>query len=416
MGIQILFITFLIVSIIFVIYLNFETICASILNNRLSKIKYGSIIVKDYNNNTIFEYNATNDIVGILYTNNWNKLCKEIIVNGDIGFGKLYIENECMSPNISDVIKIILVNEKYIKPQSGFSLVKYSDEKNIKHHYDVGNDFYLTFLTDNFKAYSCGFFFNKNDTLNDAQYNKVNTIINKLEINENDKILDVGCGWGYIANYIATITKNDVDCCTLSTEQGNFIKNNHTNIRNIYVLNYYDLNNNNKYDKIYSIGMFEHVRYENYDKFFKKTYNLLKNNGRFVLHTITYTASEKNAGTKNKKQLKSFVSEYIFPGGQIPETNWIKNIAFKNDFSLVHMEMYGGQHYAQTLNKWKENLLNNQDKLKDIGYKEEFIRMYEFYFSECQAGFETNNVCITHFVFDKKMTLNNVSNKFHNFC
>lgn len=410
------FLIFIVVlAILYTFYINFASICAKIMTSRLSKINYGTIVIKDLKTKeNILNIHATNDIIGVLYTKNWKEFCKEIIKNGDIGFGNMYIKEECMSPNIADFIKVVLVNEKYIKPQAAnFTLVKYSDEKNIRHHYDVGNDFYHTFLTDDLKAYSCGFFFNKNDTLNDAQYNKVHEIIKKLEPSQNDKILDVGCGWGYIANYIAQITNTEIDCCTLSLEQGNFIKDNHKNIKNVFIQNYYDLNTTKTYDKIYSIGMFEHVRYENYDKFFKQTYKLLNDNGRFVLHTITYTASSKNMGSKRKRQVQSFVSEYIFPGGQIPEIDWIKNVALQNNFSLVHMEVYGGQHYGQTLAHWKQNLLMNQENIKQLGYSKEFIRMYEFYFAECQSTFETNNVCISHFIFDKKMTLDNISNKFH---
>lgn len=222
-----------------------------------------------------------------------------------------------------------------------------------------------------------------------------------MEVKGNERILDVGCGWGSIANYISRKTNSVVEGVTLADEQERYIVKTYPNVR-VYNMDYKDLPETlyGSYDKIYSIGMFEHVRYSNYKLFFEKMSKLLKASGRFVLHTITYADSALNYSTRNC-QNDTFITKYIFPGGQIPKREWIMESSKETDLKMTHMEVFPGQHYGKTLRQWKRNFLDNKDSVKRMGYSDEVIRMYEYYFTECEASFFTENIEITQFVFEK---------------
>jgi cyclopropane-fatty-acyl-phospholipid synthase len=220
----------------------------------------------------------------------------------------------------------------------------------------------------------------------------VNTIIKKLQAKPNSSILDIGCGWGKIANYIANQTNSKVTGITISDEQEKFgLENYDPNKVLIKNMDYRLLTD--KYDYIYSIGMFEHVRYENYDVFFSIIKKCLKPGGRFVLHTII---TFDNADTVAKAG-DGFVTTHIFPGGQIPKNDWILNKARANGLNIAHFEGFGGQHYAKTLKTWRKLMWENRDYIKD-NYSDELLLKYDYYFAICEAGFNTGILGIGHYV------------------
>lgn len=138
------------------------------------------------------------------------------------------------------------------------------------------------------------------------------------------------------------------------------------------------------YSRVYSIGMFEHVRCKNYIKFFKTVYDRMVPGGRFVLHTIT---TDRNDTQCDSGSTKNFVTEYIFPGGQIPKIEWVLQAAKSIGFKIVHIETLGGHHYAKTLHEWRQNMLKSTEFLKTNGYDLSKIKAYEYYMSECEAAF-----------------------------
>jgi cyclopropane-fatty-acyl-phospholipid synthase len=265
------------------------------------------------------------------------------------------------------------------------------DKSNIIHHYDVGNDFYMKFLKDDLSAYTCGFWFNPTDTLSDAQYNKVNTIIKKMNPQPNKLILDIGCGWGKIANYVANKTNCSVTGITISDEQVKYGCNNY-DINKVQIINMDYRLLNTQFDYIYSIGMFEHVRYENYNSFFQMIKRCLNPTGRFVLHTIiSFDPTNKIA-----KKDGSFVTKHIFPGGQIPCNDWILEKARSNGLNVVHFEGFGGQHYAKTLKVWREYMIESKEFILQK-YGLELFAKYEYYFAACEAAFNTGSLGIGHY-------------------
>ena len=383
----------------------------SIVLYMLSKFIGNFILLDDNNKEILRVINNPNNKIPCIKIHDQNNFYKSIYNIGELGLGESYVRKEWSADNLTDFLDVICLNNDNPNIPK-FSLMSFlntnkeKDKKNIKHHYDVGNDFYLQFLRDDLSAYSCGFWFSPNDTLNTAQYNKVNTIIKKLNVKQESKILDIGCGWGKIANYVATVTNSKVTGITISDEQAKYALDTFDpNKVRIINMDYRLLSE--KFDYIYSIGMFEHVRYENYDIFFQTIKRCLKPNGRFVLHTIINTSRHEPV----QKVGDNFVLKHIFPGGQLPDNDWILEKAKNNGLNVIHFEGFGGQHYAKTLNTWKKYMWEEKEYIKSK-YPDELLRKYDYYFSICEAGFNTGIMALGHYVIvpDEILSINNSFN------
>lgn len=352
--------------------------------------------------------NQPNEIVPIVKIYSQKNFFNSIYKKNELGLGESYIRGEWSCDNLVKFLNTLCLNQHNPNiPSISLKIVSSSsqdyDKSNIIHHYDVGNDFYLQFLRDELNAYSCGFWFKPNDTLNDAQYNKVNTVIKKLNAKEGSTILDIGCGWGKIAQYVSLQTKCKVTGITISDEQEKYANSTY-NPEQVMIINMDYRKISGTFDYIYSIGMFEHVRYENYDKFFQVIKKCLKPGGRFVLHTII---TFDNSSTTNKTG-DNFVTTHIFPGGQIPHNDWILNKARVNGLNISHFEGFGGQHYAKTLKTWRENMWKEKEYIRSK-YPEELMLKYDYYFAICEAGFNTGILGIGHYIIvnESLLTLSN---------
>ena len=259
-------------------------------------------------------------------------------------------------------------------------------KKNVKHHYDLNEEMYKTFLDDDMQ-YSCAYFHNKNLNLGQAQEDKKKHIIKKLLISENMSVLDIGCGWGGMALQIAKDTGAKVKGITLSKNQfftaQKRAQAEGLNEKVTFALQDYRYEND-LYDRIVSIGMFEHVGVNYYPHFFSKTYDLLKNSGIFLLHTI---------GQVSRPTATSpWIRKYIFPGGYIPSLSEIMKTTEKLNINVADVEILR-LHYAYTLSHWYQRTMKNKDKIIKI-FDERFLRMWEFYLLISKYSFENmgNNV------------------------
>jgi len=398
-SIEILIIICLILIIFFILFEVTQTIMAKpLVLFILSSFTKGNFILVDSNNNEILKIiNDSTKYIPIIKIYNENNFFQSLYLKNELGLGESYMREEWNCDNLIEFLNTLCLNQNNsnipkISLKNIFNQSTNYDKNNIKHHYDVGNDFYLQFLTDDLSAYSCGFWFNSNDTLNTAQYNKINTIIKKMNAKPGSSILDIGCGWGKIANYVSNITQSKVTGITISDEQEKFALVNYDPSK-VRIINMDYRLLAEQFDYIYSIGMFEHVRYENYDIFFQVIKKCLKPGGKFVLHTIiTFDESNKVA-----QQGDNFVTTHIFPGGQIPQNDWILQKARSNGLNIVHFEGFGGQHYAKTLKVWRENMWNQKNYIR-TKYTEELLLKYDYYFSICEAGFNTGLLGIGHYV------------------
>ena len=345
----------------------------------LNGFNKGNFMLIDSDDNEIIRIeNDSKKSTPIIKIINEDNFFTKIFALGEVGLGESYVNGDWESNDLSGFMNSMALNMNNIRvPDISvgniFNMDLDYDKSNIVHHYDVGNDFYMKFLKDDLSAYTCGFWFNPTDTLNDAQYNKINTIIKKMNPEENKRILDIGCGWGKIANYVANKTKCKVVGITISDEQVLYA-NQTFNKDNVQILNMDYRLVNEKFDYIYSIGMFEHVRYENYDCFFKMIKRCLNKDGRFVLHTIiSFDQNNKKAKKEGK-----FVTKHIFPGGQIPCNDWILEKVRNNGLNIIHFEGFGGQHYARTLKKWRKYMIESKAYILEKYGIELFLHLLKF--------------------------------------
>jgi len=262
---------------------------------------------------------------------------------------------------------------------TNFNFIKKS-KMNVSHHYDISDDLYDLFL-DSKRQYSCAYFNNENDSLEVAQSNKINHIIKKLNLKSNEKVLDIGSGWGSLAIEIVKTSKCEVTGITLSKNQFDYSvkKAKELNLENQVTFKLMDYREvNEKFDKIVSVGMFEHVGRKFYKKFFSQVNKLLEDDGIALIHTI---------GSVNPpRDPHPWITKYIFPGGYTPSLSEVTGPIEKSGFTVSDVEVLR-MHYSYTLRHWKKNFLNNREKVLEM-FDEKFFRMWEFYLTSCEMAFK----------------------------
>ena len=270
-------------------------------------------------------------------------------------------------------------------------------KKNVSHHYDISEKLYDLFLDSN-RQYSCAYFTNEKDTLEEAQINKIDHIIKKLNIQPNQKILDIGSGWGTLAINIAKKTKASITGITLSKNQLDYSNKkakelNLSNQLDFKLIDYRQLNE--KFDRIVSVGMFEHVGRKFYKKYFNTVSKLLKNKGIALIHTI---------GSSNPpRDPHPWITKYIFPGGYTPSLSEIARPIENSGLIISDLEVLR-MHYSHTLRLWKENFLSKKETVLDM-FDEKFFRMWEFYLTSCEMAFKWGD----QVVFQLQLTKDNSS-------
>ncbi len=262
--------------------------------------------------------------------------------------------------------------------------------KNISHHYDLGNEFYTLFL-DKTMTYSCAYFNKENDSLKQAQLNKYEHISRKLMLKPGESFLDIGCGWGGMLIYAAQEYGINGVGITLSKGQHEYANQKikelglEDQIKVIYK-DYRQLNG--KFDKVISIGMFEHVGKKFIPIFIRKVSELLKSRGLGLLHTI---------GKDTPSPGDPWTLKYIFPGGYIPCLSEIIHAMGKTGFSILDVENLR-QHYAKTLEHWAENYEQNVEKVKEM-FDEAFVRRWRLFLNGSIAGFKYGNTRLFQVLF-----------------
>jgi len=339
------------------------------------------------------------------------KLHQKLLFHPDLHFGEAYtngsivIENGTLTEFLEIALKNIGRNEinfysKILNQIRGFyktfinlNLIKKS-KQNVAHHYDISEKLYDLFL-DEKRQYSCAYFKNENDTLEQAQENKINHIIKKLNLKPNQKVLDIGSGWGTLAIEIAKKTKCAVVGITLSENQLNYSKAkakelNLENQLDFRLIDYRQLNE--KFDRIVSVGMFEHVGRKFYQTYFNTVSKLLNNDGVALIHTIGSSMPPRNP--------HPWITKYIFPGGYTPSLSEVSLPIEKSGLIISDIEVLR-MHYAHTLRNWKDRFLSKKNQVLEM-FDERFLRMWEFYLAGCEMAFKWGDQVVFQFQLTKK--------------
>ena len=268
-------------------------------------------------------------------------------------------------------------------------------KKNVSHHYDISEKLYDLFLDSN-RQYSCAYFKNENESLEQAQSNKIDHIIKKLNIKPDQKVLDIGSGWGTLAIKIAQKTNSIVTGITLSENQLEYSNNkakelNLGNQVKFKLMDYRDVNE--KFDRIVSVGMFEHVGRKFYKSYFNSVSKLLNDKGVSLIHTI---------GSSNPpRDPQPWITKYIFPGGYTPSLSEIARPIEDSGLVISDMEVLR-MHYSHTLRHWKERFLAQKDTVLDM-FDEKFFRMWEFYLASCEMAFKWGDQVVFQLQLSKKL-------------
>jgi len=342
------------------------------------------------------------------------KLMQKLLINPDLYFGEAYMDGSLVIQNgtltefldlafknigrgdinfYGSVIKKIKGTFRYL---TNFNKIVKSKE-NVAHHYDISEKLYDLFLDEN-RQYSCAYFKNDNDTLEQAQNNKIHHIIKKLNIQPNQKVLDIGSGWGTLALAIAKETKASVTGITLSENQFEYSKNkakemNLSNQVDFKLIDYRQLNE--KFDRIVSVGMFEHVGRKFYKTYFNTVFKLLNEKGIALIHTIGSSMPPRDP--------QPWITKYIFPGGYTPSLSEVAKPIENSGLIVSDIEVLR-MHYAHTLRNWKERFLSKKDTVLGM-FDEKFFRMWEFYLASCEMAFKWGD----QVVFQLQLSKDNIS-------
>ena len=376
--------------------------------NKLKNISHGNLKLINYDGK-VFHFGDLESKLSSDIKINKPNFYLNVIMGGSSALGEAHMKKDFYSSNLTNLIELTARNINTIYSFSGSlklqkiknflkkmfaSNTKSKSKKYISKHYDLGNEFFSLWL-DKSLTYSSAVYKSDKDDLEIAQRNKFQELINLMNIKDGNKVLEIGCGWGGFAEFLAKNYDVSVDCITISKNQYEFTKkkifnsglNNKVNVK---FLDYRDLKE--KYDHVASIEMIEAVGEKYMDQYFGTIKNVLNYGGTAAIQGIVI----KDELFERYRANEDFIQKYIFPGGFLPSIQFMENLIKKNDLKLEKINTYSDD-YARTLATWRKNFLGAWEKISPLGFDEYFKRMWEFYLSYCEGGFKSRNINLIQF-------------------
>jgi cyclopropane-fatty-acyl-phospholipid synthase len=381
--------------------------------NKLKNIKQGNLKLINYDGKVFHFGDLESKLSSDIKVNNPH-FYFNVVMGGSSALGEAHMKKDFYSTNLTNLVELTARNIKLVHSFSGSlriqkiknffknifaSNTKSKSLKYISKHYDLGNSFFSQWL-DKSLTYSSAVYQNSNDSLEQAQKNKYQKLIDLLEVKDGDKVLEIGCGWGGFSEYFAKNYNVTIDCITISKKQFEFTKNRISNAGlnnkvNVMFLDYRDLKE--KYDRIASIEMIEAVGEKYLNKYFETIKRSLNENGSAAIQGITI----RDDLFERYRSSEDFIQKYIFPGGFLPSLSFMKSLTKKNNLGLLKVNSYSDD-YAKTLAIWRVNFLKAWCNIAPLGFDETFKRMWEFYLSYCEAGFKSKNIDLIQFSMSNK--------------
>jgi cyclopropane-fatty-acyl-phospholipid synthase len=333
------------------------------------------------------------------------EVLRKVLLDTSLGFGEGYMNGEIeVEGDLREVVRIGFMSDPLQEKtrKSLFNSFKLQllqrnskkvDRQSISYHYDLGNDFYQLWL-DRKMLYSCAYFKNETDSLEQAQVEKINLCCRKLQLQPNERLLDIGCGWGSLLITAAQQFGIQGVGITLSKEQlaygrQQIAREGVADRVRLEYLDYRDLAKMNQtFDKVVSVGMFEHVGKANMKNFLENVRTVLRPDGLLLLHTIGKTVEEPT---------NNWIRKYIFPGCYLPDLGSILRNCTSLGLSFVDCENMR-VHYSKTLDYWAERFENNEVRIRSM-FDDRFIRMWRFYLTGCSAGFRMGKMHLFQLLF-----------------
>jgi cyclopropane-fatty-acyl-phospholipid synthase len=389
----------------------------SLLHRQLSRIEQGEILLIDGSDVHRFGRVDEEFLVSVRIDVRRPEFYGDVVFGGSLGAAEGYVTENWHCADVEALIRIMIRNRHVLDSlDGGLSLLaapvrkllhalnrntREGSRRNIAAHYDMGNEFFRLFLDDTL-MYSCAVFERPDMSLQDASLAKLRRICQKLQLSPGDHVLEIGTGWGGFALYAAQHYGCRVTTTTISENQYELARQRirEAGLEDRITLlkqDYRDLEG--QYDRLVSIEMIEAVGYQFYQTFFRKCADLLKPDGLMVLQAITIADREYDRA----KDEIDFIKRYIFPGSCIPSVTALLGAAAQaSDLQITGLEDIG-PHYATTLRRWRQALMNQSDRVRSMGYSEQFLRLWLYYFSYCEAGFEERALGDVHMTLVKPL-------------
>ena len=353
-----------------------------------------------------------------LHLHNWN-VCSAALRSGDIGFAESYIAGDWTSPNLSDLLQVLIANRNEVEDVIYGSWLgrfvyrvkhllnrntKANSQKNIHAHYDLGNAFYELWL-DGTMNYSSAIFETPDTSMKDAQNAKVRRALNMARVKPGSRVLEIGCGWGALAEMAVTEFEASVVGVTLSTEQLAWAQARMARVdasakADLRLQDYRDIGKTSvdqPFDAICSIEMIEAVGREYWPEYFQTVARLLKPGGHACIQSIVIADELFDRYVSST----DFIQQYIFPGGCLPCPREFRVQADAAGFDVVD-EFSFGLDYARTLKLWRDDFMAQESRVLQLGFDQRFIRIWEFYLAYCEAAFAEANTSVMQFTLRKR--------------
>jgi cyclopropane-fatty-acyl-phospholipid synthase len=341
---------------------------------------------------------------------NWN-VCAAALKSGDIGFAESYIAGDWHTPDLAALMRLFIANRDAIESViygSWWGSLLYrakhllhrnsrrGSQKNIHAHYDLGNPFYRLWLDETMNYSAAWFDGDHGKSLPEAQHAKVMRALDECGVQPGQRLLEIGCGWGALAQAAATTRGAQVVGVTLSSEQLAWAQSRIAAARatervDLRLQDYRDIDDE-PFDAVVSIEMFEAVGREYWPSFFATLRSKLKPGGRACLQSITI----RDDLFERYVQGTDFIQQYIFPGGLLPSPSEFRKAARTAGLEVIN-ELSFGPDYAETLRRWRERFLAEERRVRLIGFDTRFMRTWEFYLAYCEAAFAGGNIDVMQF-------------------
>ena len=390
-----------------------QRVCRSILLSKLEGLENSHLVLRDGDERHAFgdRFAPLRCDVSVRHPSFYTHLC----FGGSVGAGTAWMEGAFTADDLLKLIRIFARNRhvlaavdgglgKMIQPgiRALHALHRNSiqgSKSNISAHYDLGNDFFEEFL-DPTMTYSSGIFMSEDATMEEASIEKLDRICRKLELTEKDHLLEIGTGWGSMAIHAARNYGCHVTTTTISEEQHALacerVAREGLEDR-IVVLKEDYRNLRGRWNKLVSVEMIEAVGHDFHETFFETCSRCLTPDGRAVIQAITIPDQRYDSARKGV----DFIKHFIFPGCCIPAMGRMTDcLKRKTDMSLTDVEDIT-LHYARTLNVWRQKLYSNHERIRELGYDEPFLRLWEFYLAYCEGGFSDRQIGTVQMVLDK---------------
>lgn len=381
----------------------------------LKKLQHGTLDVQMPDGaQARFGSGAANEPKAALRLVDW-RVCSAALKSGDIGFAEAYIDGHWTTPDLAALLRLFIANrdamDSVIYGTWWGSLAyrlkhllnrnsRNGSKKNIHAHYDIGNSFYKLWLDETMNYSSALFEGDFARPSSQAQTAKVRRALTECGVRPGDRVLEIGCGWGALAQEATAGLGARVTGVTLSTEQLAFAQERMQRMgvaerADLRLQDYRDISDG-PYDAVASIEMFEAVGREYWASYFQTVHRQLKPGGRACIQTITIRDDLFERYVKST----DFIQQYIFPGGLLPSPQAFRAEAQRAGLEVVN-ELAFGPDYAETLRRWRADFLSRDGHVRQLGFDTRFMRIWEFYLAYCEAAFDTGNTDVIQFTLSR---------------